>query len=157
MSADVKALFPGRERTQRVRRGRAPRKFIVPPTFDEMVGAAHKILFTEKLEENRTIAFFYLLQRENFYGYLKLVEDKDYPLANSYNNYRELQYLYDDICVSPDWHSSLDELIGIHTNKPTARINNGDFMKRLREKFIPKPEEPAQNPSNGLPARELGV
>jgi len=116
MSKDVKVLFPGRERSQRVRRGRAPRKYIVPPSFDELVGAAYKILFSETLEENRTIAHFYLLRKEDCYGYLKLVDDKDYPLSNAYNNYRELQYLYDDICNSPDWHVSLDELIAIDRN-----------------------------------------
>ena len=69
MSRDVKVLFPGREYSQRVRRGYAPRMCIVPPSFDEVVGMAYKVLFSERLEENRTIAHFYLLRREDSYGY----------------------------------------------------------------------------------------
>jgi len=141
MSNDVKTLFPGRERLKRVMRGHAPRKYIITPSFDEMVRAAYKILFSERLEENRTIAYFYLLSKEDKYGYLKLVDDKDYPLSESYGSYKELQYLYDDIHGSPEWHRSLNDLIAVHTNKPTVRVNNINFMKKVYEMFISKPEE----------------
>jgi len=135
-SNDVTVLFPDRERKQRTQRGMPSRSYILPPSYEEMVRSAFNILLMDRQEQGRTIVTFFLVSKENKpFGYLKITEDKEYPIGRSCESYRALQYLYDDVCSSVWWYSSLEELIIKSATKPTARIKNETFIKQIKDNF----------------------
>lgn len=132
---DVTLLFPNRERVRRVRRGRAPRKYVLAPSYEEMIKSAYNILVMDRQESGRSIITFFLIKKENHFGYMKITEDKGYPISTLCDSYPAFQNLYDDMYCNVDWYTSLERLIVSRTTKPKARVSNELFMNKIKEMF----------------------
>lgn len=108
---DVSILFPNRERTKKTCRGAPPHKYILAPSFEELVRSAYTVLLTDTHAHGNTNLFFFLIQDNGVFGYMLLTEDKDNPITTACNSYRSLQYVYDDMKYNIRWSKSLEELI----------------------------------------------
>lgn len=137
--SNVTVLFPNIERLIRTRRGMLPAKRITPPSYDDMVRSAYSVLIDDKQDSDPYAnVYFYLLQKNKFYGYMKLVEDKRMPISAMCNTYRSLQIMYDDMYGSAHWHASLDVLVTKHTSNSTARYSNKVFMNKIKNTLLNK-------------------
>lgn len=137
---DVSILFPGKEKVKRTHRGRLPQKYILAPSYEEMVRTAYEVLLVDKQSQGRSSVTFFLLRKEGFYGYMKITEDSQYPISTACNSYPVLQNVYDDILHGAKWHVSLETLIETHSSRSTARIKNDVFIQKIREEFLTKKE-----------------
>lgn len=134
-SRDVNILFPNMERTRRIRRGFAPHKYVLSPSYEELVKSAYDVLLLDSQENKRSLIIYSLVRKPDYYGYIKLIDSKDFPIATMCNSYLDLQDLYNGVCNSAVWHTSLRALISNHVTKPRARISNEKFMNKIYEMF----------------------
>jgi hypothetical protein len=136
-NTDVRVLFPDREKKKRTKRGQRPTRWLLAPSYDELIKVAFNPTISDVQKYGRSTITFYLLQKEkdnkNLFGYMKTSEDSLYP--NTIDSYTTLQAVYNDILKTPDWHDNIEDLIQVRSTKPSARIKNVDFMTKVRTLF----------------------
>ena len=144
----VRELFPNREKLRRSRRGYPPIRSIIPPLLDELVAIAHKeIIFKFEENDKGIVYYFYLLRKQNMFGYLRLREMRGSPFSSVCKSYDQLQFMYDDIRRGAIWVADLEMYVNKFKHVKKISGHNINFMEKVSEIFkdlFPKKQEEPQ-------------